>query len=184
MILCSHAYSTLEGLSVLRFLHYGASLFSDLADCITLKQWKLCCMGWPRSPSKKDLLSSCWGMQSLYGLQLSVHSGIIWVALPKITPLPWWFKGMIVLPHVGPAPSFFLMLLIIVLLSSPVAYWTPSDLGAHFPVSYLFAFSYCYGVLVARILAWCAIPFSSGSCFVRTLHYEPSVLDDPAQHGS
>ena len=129
MILCSHAYSTLEGLSVLRFLHYGASLFSDLADCITLKQWKLCCMGWPRSPSKKDLLSSCWGMQSLYGLQLSVHSGIIWVALPKITPLPWWFKGMIVLPHVGPAPSFFLMLLIIVLLSSPVAYWTPSDLG-------------------------------------------------------
>ena len=129
MILCSHAYSTLEGLSVLRFLHYGASLFSDQADCITLKQWKLCCMGWPRSPSKKDLLSSCWGMQSLYGLQLSVHSGIIWVALPKITPLPWWFKGMIVLPHVGPAPSFFLMLLIIVLLSSPVAYWTPSDLG-------------------------------------------------------
>ena len=122
-------------------------MFSDLADCITLKQWKLCCMGWPKSPSKKDLLSSCWGMQSLYGLQLSVHSGIIWVALPKITPLPWWFKGMIVLPHVGPAPSFFLMLLIIVLLSSPVAYWTPFDLGwggggVHLPVSYLFAFLY------------------------------------------
>ena len=27
--------------------------------------------------------------------------------------------------------------------SSPVAYWAPSNLGAHFLVSHLFAFSYC-----------------------------------------
>ena len=32
-------------------------------------------------------------------------------------------------------------------------------------VSHLFAFSYCSGVLEARILKWFAIPFSSGSCF-------------------
>ena len=33
-----------------------------------------------------------------------------------------------------------------------------------------------HGVLKARILKWFAIPFSSGSRFVRTLHHDPSVL--------
>ena len=41
----------------------------------------------------------------------------------------------------GPAASFVLEPLVIALCSSPVAYWTPSDLGAHLAVSYLFAFS-------------------------------------------
>ena len=26
-------------------------------------------------------------------------------------------------------------------------------------------------------------PCSSGSCFVRTLHYDPSILGDPTRHG-
>ena len=38
----------------------------------------------------------------------------------------------------GPAASFFLGLLGALLHSCPVAYWTPSDLGTHFSVSYLF----------------------------------------------
>ena len=43
--------------------------------------------------------------------------------------------------HFGPASSFFLELF---LCSSPVVYWTLTDLGgAHLSVSYLFAFSYC-----------------------------------------
>ena len=29
-----------------------------------------------------------------------------------------------------------------------------------------------HGVLKARILKWFAIPFSSGPCFVRTLHHD------------
>ena len=33
-----------------------------------------------------------------------------------------------------------------------------------------------HGVLKARILKWFDILFSSGLCFVRTLHYDPSVL--------
>lgn len=41
------------------------------------------------------------------------------------------------------AASFFHILLLIVLWSSPVAYWENSDLRAHFLVSYLFAFPYC-----------------------------------------
>ena len=79
----------------------------------------------------------------------------------------------------GPATSFFLELLVIALYSSLVAYWTPSVLGTHLPVSYLFAFSYFFAfscILEARILEWFAIPSSSGPHFVRTLHYEQLVL--------
>ena len=53
----------------------------------------------------------------------------------------------------------------------PVAYWTPSDEGAHLSVSYLFAFSYCSWTSHARILEWVAISSSSGPHSVRTLHY-------------
>ena len=48
-------------------------------------------------------------------------------------------------------------------------------------MSYLIVFSYCYGVLKARILKWFAIPFSSGTRFFRTLHHDPSVF--VALHG-
>ena len=33
-----------------------------------------------------------------------------------------------------------------------------------------------HGILKVRILKWFIIPFYSGSCFVRTLHHEPSIL--------
>ena len=41
-----------------------------------------------------------------------------------------------------------------------------------------------HGVLKARMLKRFAIPFSSGPHFVRTLHYDPSVLGGPTWHGS
>ena len=41
-----------------------------------------------------------------------------------------------------------------------------------------------HGVLKARILKWLAIPLSSGPHFVRALHYDPSILGGPTQHGS
>ena len=37
---------------------------------------------------------------------------------------------------------------------------------------------------MARVLKWSAIPFSSGPCFVRTLHHDLSILGGPTQHGS
>ena len=71
---------------------------------------------------------------------------------------------------VGPASSFFLELLVIALYSSPVAYWTLSDLGASSfdVISFCFFISFyiVHGLLMAGILEWFAIPFSSGPGFV------------------
>ena len=77
----------------------------------------------------------------------------------------------------GPAVSFLLELLEIALHSSPVAHWTLSNLGqgggggggAHLPVSYLIASFTIHRVLVARILEWVAISFSSGPHFLSEL---------------
>ena len=66
--------------------------------------------------------------------------------------------------------SFYLELLVIALCSSPVAYWTPFNLGAHILVLHLFAFSYCL--------------WGSWIMFFKALHYDPSILGGPAQHGS
>ena len=70
----------------------------------------------------------------------------------------------------GPAASFILELLAIALRSSPVAYWTPSNLGgAHLLVSYLSAFSYYSwgshsqntGVVCHSLLQWTTLSQNS-----------------------
>ena len=82
--------------------------------------------------------------------------------------------------HFGPAASFFLDLLVIALSSSPVAYWIPSDLGGLIFWCHIFLpFHTVHGILVARILERIAIPSSSGSRFVRTLHCDLSILVCP-----
>ena len=58
--------------------------------------------------------------------------------------------------------------------------WTQlSDLTSlHWPREFIFQcsiflpFHTVHGVLKARVLKWFAIPFSSGPCFVRTLHHD------------
>ena len=70
----------------------------------------------------------------------------------------------------GPVSSFILELLVTALYSSPVAYWTPSELGGSS------ASVMSFGHLTGRKLEWLAIPFSSGPLFIRTFHYDPSVL--------
>ena len=85
----------------------------------------------------------------------------------------------------GPLASFFLELLVIALHSFPVAYWTTSDLWELVFQRHIFlSFHPVHVVLTARILEWFAIPSSSGQHFVRTLHYDTSVLDDPARSDS
>ena len=60
-----------------------------------------------------------------------------------------------------------------------------SILGIYWPGEFLFQYSIIlpfhtvHGVLKARILKWFAIPFSSGSHSVRSLHHDPPILGCP-----
>ena len=61
-----------------------------------------------------------------------------------------------------------------------------SIMGTYRPREFIFQcpiflpFHTVHGILKARILNWFAIPFSSGSHFVRPLHHDPPVLGCPA----
>ena len=84
----------------------------------------------------------------------------------------------------GPVASFILGLLVILLHSSPVTIcsFRPGDLTFW---CYIFlAFYTVHEVLTGSILGWFAIPSFSGSCFVRTLCCDPSILGGPTWHGS
>ena len=84
-----------------------------------------------------------------------------------------------------PFGSISLFFLELFFHSSPVAYWAPTNLrSSSFNVLSFLPFHTVHGVLKARILKWFAIPFSSGPCFVRTLHHDQSILGGPTQHGS
>ena len=52
--------------------------------------------------------------------------------------------------------------------------YQPGELVFQCPI--FLPFHTVHGILKARILKWFAIPFSSGPCFVTTLHHDPSVL--------
>ena len=84
----------------------------------------------------------------------------------------------------GPDASFFLGLLVIAVYSSPVAYWPRQLLtqGAHLLVSYLSAFSWCLWGSWVKNTGVVAISSFSGPHFVRTLHYDLSILTGPAWH--
>ena len=75
--------------------------------------------------------------------------------------------------HFGTGTSFFLELLVTALHSSPVAYWTPSNLGGLIFLCHMFLpFYTVHGVLKARILKWVAISSSSRPWFFITFHYD------------
>ena len=84
----------------------------------------------------------------------------------------------------GWASSFFLELLVIVLCSSPVVYWTCSNMGGSSlgVISFLHFYT-VHGILAARILEWFASLFCSRSRFVRILHYDPSFFTGPTWRG-
>ena len=71
---------------------------------------------------------------------------------------------------------FFLWLHLFILSGVISPLISSSILGAYPPGEFIFQcpiflpFHTVHGVLKARILKWFAIPFSSGPCFVRTLH--------------
>ena len=80
------------------------------------------------------------------------------------------------------APSLHSFWVISPLISSSI-------LGTYQPGEFLFQcpiflpFHTVHGVLMARILKWFAIPFSSGPHSVRPLHHDWPVLGGPTRHG-
>ena len=83
------------------------------------------------------------------------------------------------------ATPFFLELSVIALRSSPVAYWTPFDLGS----SSSGVISFCFFIQFMGFSQqeyWSGLPFPppADHGFVRTLHCHLSILGGPAQHGS
>ena len=85
--------------------------------------------------------------------------------------------------HFSPAASLFLELLVIALHPSSITYWILLTWEAYLPISYLFAPLYCSWGSRDRNTGWFAIPSSSGPHFVRTLHFDPSILGGPVWHG-
>ena len=120
-----------------------------------------------------------WFMDLTFQVPMQYHSLQHWtLLLPKDTSTTECHF------HFGPAASFFLELLAIALHSSPVAYWIPSNPeGSTYSVIYFCLFILFTG-LSARILEWFITSSFSGQCFVRTLHYDLSILGGPAWHGS
>ena len=84
--------------------------------------------------------------------------------------------------HFGLDSSFFLDLF---LCSSPIAYWTHTELGGSSSGVITFCLSTLFmGSSRQEYWEWFAIPFSSIPCFVRTLQHDPSIFGDPTWHGS
>ena len=79
--------------------------------------------------------------------------------------------------------ALFLLWLSLFILSAVISpLFSSSILGTYLPEEFIFQcpiflpFHTVHGVLKVRILKWFAIPFSSGPCFVRTLHHDLFVL--------
>ena len=66
--------------------------------------------------------------------------------------------------------------------SSILGTYRPGEFPFQYPT--ILPFHTVHGVLKARILKWFTIPFSIGPRFVRSLHYDPSVLGGPTWHSS
>ena len=113
----------------------------------------------------------------------------------KTSNLPWFMdltfqvpmqycsfqhRTLLPLPVISTTGCCFGCLFILSGVISPLI--SSSILGTYWPGEFIFhcpiflPFHTLHGVLKARILKWFAISFSTGACFVRTLHHEPSVL--------
>ena len=73
--------------------------------------------------------------------------------------------------------ALFLLWLSLFILSRVISpLFSSSILGIYLPEEFIFQ--------CPILLKWFAIPFSSGPCFVRTLHHDLFILGDPTRHGS
>ena len=68
--------------------------------------------------------------------------------------------------------------------SSLLDTYQPGELIFQCQFFFFFPFHIVNRLLRARILKWFTIPFSYKSSFVRTVHHDPSILDNFVWHGS
>ena len=134
--------------------------------------------------------SWCWtgrpGVLQFTGLQRVRHdwaTDLIWSDLMQYCSLQQW--TLLLSPvtsttghccHFGSVSPFFLELF---LHSSPAAYWARTNLGFYLKdrkSSIFLLFHTVHRFVKARILKWFAIACSSGQCFLRTFHHDPSIL--------
>ena len=121
------------------------------------------------------LAISCWTMFNLpqfmdltFQVPMQYCSLQHWTLLLSPVPSTW----VLFLLWLHP---FILSGVISLLISiSILGTYRPGEFIFQCPI--FFPFHTIHGVLKERILKWFAIPFFSGPRFVRTLHYDPSVL--------
>ena len=98
-----------------------------------------------------------------------------------------WHLGVLVIYHCLNGPLFVAdicyfcsVVRCVQLFATP---WMTADQA---PLSFTISWSLhrVHGVLLGRILEWFAIHCSSGPCFSRALHCDPSIVGGPAWHGS
>ena len=92
--------------------------------------------------------------------------------------------------HIHNWVLFFLWLHLLILSGVISPLISSGILGTYQPGEFIFQcsiflpFHTVHGVLKAKIIKWLAIPFSSGSHFIRILHHNQSILGGPTRHGS
>ena len=92
---------------------------------------------------------------------------------PLLSPSP---------PAPNPSQPYILSGVISPLISSSIlGTYQPGEFLFQYPI--ILPFHTVHGVLMARILKWFAIPFSSGPHSVRSLHHDPPILGGPTGHG-
>ena len=136
-------------------------MFSLAISCLTMSS-----LSWPM-----DLTSGSYAILFFTALGFTFITRHIW----NWVLLPLWPSRFILSGAIGSCPLLF--------WRSILDSFQPI-LGLIFQCHIFFSFYVVRGVLMANILGWFAIPSTRGSRFVRTLHYDSSVLDGPAWHGS
>ena len=134
-------------------------------------------LGWKELDTTETSWHACIGLISRFLCNIYIFQYQTLLSPPDTSILEHHF-------HFGLATSLFLKLLVIVFWSSPIAYWTPSNSREHIFWCHIILLLYCAWALMARILGWVAISCPGGPCFIRTLHYDLSILGGPAWHGS
>ena len=161
-------------------------------------QWlspvQLFAIPWTAAHQASLSIANSWSLLKFMSIESVMPSNHLILCHPFLLPLI--FPSTRIFPNeltlciwdfcFGPAASFFLdlLVLLIALPSSPVAYWTPSGLGSSSSdVIYFCLFKLFMGFLQQEY--WHGLPFSSsGPHFVRTLYHDLSILGGPAWHGS